>query len=503
MAMIRYAKGPVVYLYDAKNLKTKKKELLWGDWLRVGKDLNTKWSEVTWGKEVFAIKKTDYQEERILEMIFLDVGQGDGCILTIPQVGAKEKIMIIDAGLGDHMKGYLNYRFRDFKKKFSFHAAIITHPDSDHYQGFQDVFDNEQISFEHVYHNGLLERTGSQSLGAVDKGFLTDLRASKTSARTLYAQATVRGRKWYPKLLWTALNSDRFDDIAMLSTEHGQQEDGRMWMPGFAPSNNAEFTIEVLGPVVEEAPNGKPGLRTFASSLTGKAMNVGKTKNGHSVLLRLQYRDFSVLFGGDLNTPAEHFLMRHYGNYGHAPTTIAETIAMIERARTRFTVDLMKSCHHGASDVTDEFLEATRPAAFVVSSGDEESHVHPRPDLLGLLGKKGRGHRPLVLCTELLRSTREKEDLTLRGKLNTIVRKLNKETDQAKKKGLQQERAEILDELFKRNVGVYGAINLRTDGRRAVVAFRREQSKGVKRWFSYELEKDSQGIFQVQNVGGY
>ena len=112
----------------------------------------------------------------------------------------------------------------------------------------------------------------------------------------------------------------------MLSTKHGQKEDGQTWMPGFAPSDNEEFSIEVLGPVVETAPNGKPGLRTFTSLLTGKAMNVGKTKNGHSVLLRLQYRDFSVLFGGDLNTPAEHFLMRHYGNDGQAPTTIAETI---------------------------------------------------------------------------------------------------------------------------------------------------------------------------------
>ena len=50
MAMIRYAKGPVVYLYDAKNLKTKKKELLWGDWLRIGADINSQWSEVMWGK---------------------------------------------------------------------------------------------------------------------------------------------------------------------------------------------------------------------------------------------------------------------------------------------------------------------------------------------------------------------------------------------------------------------------------------------------------------------
>jgi beta-lactamase superfamily II metal-dependent hydrolase len=476
-----------------------------GDWLRIGNDINSTWSEVRWGKETLAIKKTDYQEERLLEMISLDVGQGDGCILTIPQVGAREKILIIDAGLGDHMKGYLDYRFRDFKEKFNFHAAVVTHPDSDHYQGFQKISDNPQISFEHLYHNGILERTGptSQSLGPVEKGFLTDIRVSKTAARNLYSQSAVRGRKRYPKLMWTALNSDRFGDISMLSTDHGQKEDGRTWMPGFAPSNNAEFTIEVLGPVVEKTPNGKKGLRTFASSMTAKAMDVGKTKNGHSVLLRLAYRGFSVLFGGDLNTPAEHFLMRHYGNQGNAPTTIADTNAMIERASAHFTVDLMKSCHHGASDVTDEFLEATRAAAFVVWPGDDESYVHPRPDLLGLLGKKGRGHRPLVLCTELLRSTREKEDHTLRSKLDTLVEKITKETDKKKKKILDQARSEILDELFKRNVGAYGAINLRTDGRRTVVAFRREQSKWTNRWFTYELEKDAQGIFQVQDVSGH
>lgn len=503
MATIRYAKGPVTYLYDAGNLKTKKKQLLWGDWLRIGDDIDDDWSEVKWGQDSFAIKKEDYQEQRVLEMIFLDVGQGDGCILTTPKIGAKEKIMIIDAGLGDNMKGFLDYRFRDFKKKFTFHAAIITHPDSDHYLGFQKIFENEQISFEHVYHNGLMERTGDDLLGPVTDGFLTDIRASKTAARNLYSNAAVRGGKFYPKLIWTSLNTDRFADVSMLSTEHGQKEDGRTWMPGFAPSNDAEFTIEVLGPVVERAPNGKKGLRTFAKSMTARAMDKGKTKNGHSVLLRLKYHDFSVLFGGDLNTPAEHFLMRHYGNDGEAPTTVAGSTAMIKKARARFAVDLMKCCHHGSSDVTDEFLEATEPAAYVVSSGDNESHVHPRPDLLGLLGKKGRGHRPLVLCTEILRSTREKEDPKLRGKLNKLVAKIDKETDAEKKKELKKDRAKILDELFKRNVGVYGAVNLRTDGHSAVVAFRNEKPKGVKRWFFYELEKDVDGIFQVQDANGH
>lgn len=500
---IRYAKGPIVYLYDLDNLKTKRRELLWGDWLRIGDDIDDKWSKVKWGKNTFAIKKEDYQEERVLEMIFLDVGQGDGCILTTPQVGAREKIIIIDAGDGDNMERFLNWRFRDFKRTFKFHAAIVTHPDLDHYRGFQGIFDNEQISFANVYHNGLMERTGNDLLGPVTDGYLTDIRASKTSAKALYSDDVVRGGKFYPKLIWTALKSDRFDNVSMLSTDHGQKEHGKTWMPGFAPSNNPELTIEVLGPVVEKAPNGKKGLRTFGKTLTSKSMDRGKTKNGHSVLLRLQYRDFSVLFGGDLNTPAEHFLMRHYGNGGEAPTTVAETQEMIEKSRARFSVDLMKCCHHGSSDVTDEFLESTGPAAYVVSSGDEEGHVHPRPDLLGLLGKKGRGHRPLVLCTEILRSTREGEDQSLRGKLDRLVAKIDKEDDAEKKKELQGDRDEILNELFKRNVGVYGAINLRTDGRNGVIAFRNEKPKGVKRWFYYELAKDLDGEFQVQERNGH
>lgn len=500
MARIRYAKGPTIYLYDPDDLETKKRQLLWGDWLRIIGDIDDQWSRVRWGKEIFAIRKEDYQRERLLEMIFLDVGQGDGCILTLPFAGNNEKIILIDAGIGDNMKGYLEYRFRDFKSKYRFHAAVITHPDSDHYRGFQDIFENEQISFDNVYHNGLMERKGPNLLGPLTDGLLTDIRPTEPSARSLYRNAAVRGRKWYPELIWTALGSDRFDNIAMLSTEHGQREDGRSWMPGFAPSNNLGLTIEVLGPVVERAPNGKKGLRALPSRMDRHSMDTGKTKNGHSVLLRLQYRDLSVLFGGDLNTPAEHFLMRHYGNDGEAPTTLSGTREMIERARQRFGVDLMKCCHHGSSDVTDEFLEATAPAGYVVSSGDEESHVHPRPDLLGLLGKKGRGQRPLILSTELLRSTREKEDQSLRRKLDRLVEKILEEDDPDRERALREERNEILDELFKRNVGVYGSINLRTDGHRAVIAFRREVPSQTRRWFYYELEKDFDGVFQVKTA---
>ena len=68
---IRYAKGPVVYLYDCATRKKKQKQLLWGDWLRIGDSIDQEWAEVQWGRSKYAIRKSDYQEDRLCEMIFL------------------------------------------------------------------------------------------------------------------------------------------------------------------------------------------------------------------------------------------------------------------------------------------------------------------------------------------------------------------------------------------------------------------------------------------------
>jgi len=152
----------------------------------------------------------------------------------------------------------------------------------------------------------------------------------------------------------------------------------------------------------------------------------------------------------------------------------------------------MKSCHHGSADVTDEFLDAVNPFAFTVSSGDQESHVHPRPDLLGRLGRHGRGRAPLVLCTEILRSGRERED----DKLLQRIRKLdglieNPATPATEREEHRKERATLQTTLGRRNVEVYGAITLRTDGRHLVIAFRLEKQAGSgRRWHTYTFRDD-------------
>lgn len=92
--------------------------------------------------------------------------------------------------------------------------------------------------------------------------------------------------------------------------------------------------------------------------------------------------------------------------------------------------------------------------------------MHPRPDLLGRLGRHGRGEAPLILCTEILRSTRETEDKKLLRRLQALDALIEiPNTPESDKKPLRTERAALQSKLAKRNVEIYGAITLRTDGK--------------------------------------
>jgi beta-lactamase superfamily II metal-dependent hydrolase len=493
-----------VHLRDINDRKKKIKQVLWGDWLSIEEETDDGWAKVKWGKERYWIRQSECQDKRPLEVVFVDVGQGDGCLLVTPDLPPDEKVFIIDAGQARNMYSFISWRFGKLKKRFNFHAAVVTHPDQDHYKGFQKLLDQELFSFDKFYHNGIAEREDADVLGPSDASgrYLTDIMATDADIRALYSDAAVRGRKIYPKLIHAALTNGRVGEVEMLSTAHGTQEGGRSWVPGFSPLENSELTIEILGPVVEPDGQGHPRLRWFGGAIGLGDKDVGKTKNGHSVLLRLGYRDFTLLFGGDLNRPAEDFLLRYYGGLTEGDP-LADGVA---QAQTRLRSDAMKSCHHGSADVTDEFLQAVQPFAFVVSSGDEESHVHPRPDLLGRLGRHGRGDAPLVLCTEILRSSRELEDQKQLRRLQRLDALIEDPATSAEdRKAHRLERADIQKDLAKRNVEVYGAITLRTDGRNLVVAFRLEKGRvgrSPKRWQTYWFRHDeARGFVPVEQDG--
>jgi beta-lactamase superfamily II metal-dependent hydrolase len=476
------------WLY-AEDREKKVVEVLWGDWLWVEDREPDGWLRVTWGRSgpnprTLFIPEAHTAAERPLEIVFLDVGQGDGAVLITPERGSDERVIVIDAGAGEHMHAFLSRRFGGYQgERFRFHAAVITHPDSDHYAGFETIFGSPLYSFDVIYHSGLMERPVGgtfEKLGGLEedqasgRDYLSRLLDDRASIEPVFGAPADIGDFLYPRVIRAALENPSQPRFAMLSTATAVEEAGSRWMPGFAPSDPRPYAIEVLGPVVEFDAGGKKRLRRFDS--------YGETKNGHSVLLRLHFNGFRVLFGGDLNDKAEKFLLTHYAGAERFPAAGTPAYKdMVAKASANFRAEVMKVCHHGSEKVTDAFLETVFPAAFVLSSGDEEGHVHPRPDLLGRLGRLGRGNAPVLLSTELQRSTREKGDERLSSALMAKLAALEAKPTVEQLKEL----TDGIAALSGSTVTVDGTIYLKTDGADLLTAFRIETGSQVKKWFTY------------------
>ena len=487
------------YLYK-ENRTTKVRQVLWGDWLTVDGEEPDGWLRIIWGPksaepETLYIKKDHTTGTRPLEIIFLDVGQGDGAVLITPERDDTEAIFVIDAGISENMHEFLSKRFKAYSENVHFHAAVITHPDEDHYGGFGSIFGSPAFGFDVVYHSGIVERPVSGTFEKVGglkedpnegRSYVEDLAVGRAEIEQVFGAGVDIKSFEFPKVMRLALENPNIRDFAMLSTAHGTKEDDRTWVPGFAPSDGRGYRIEVVGPVVEPDANDKPRLRRIGS--------YGETKNGHSVLLRLHFGEFKVLFGGDLNDKAEKFLLRHYSGVGRIPKAGTDAYEeMIAKAAEWFRSDIMKVCHHGSEKVTDAFIQTVFPAAFVISSGDEEGHVHPRPDLLGRLGKLGRSATPVILSTELQRSTRDLED-------EKMVRALSERVMQFQTGPTDKRRDRILDDIWalgRSNVTVYGTIYLKTDGERLVTAFRIETGSEKKKWFTFEYKFGGNGELEL------
>ena len=467
-----FAVFPSVNLYNYKadsKTKTKKikflKQLIYGDYIKPD-IVNDNFVEVTEKGKIYIkvrarnsngyILSTDIQAERILEVNFVDVGQGDGCHIVTPD----DKHFIIDAGGSDNMSRFLNWRFN---LKYSNtppppFTAIITHSDVDHYRGFGKLFAKKagfknQFTFTTVYHNGLVETSGSKldSLGKVtpDGQHITNLIRTDGQFKNLVKSLPKTGNY---------INTLNKTTAPKKSLHFGHS-------PIYKKGN---MKIEVMAPYTKKI-NGKYALPAFLK-------NKSKTKNGNSVVLRISIGKLKILLGGDLNSPAEDYLLSCYSkmdvagiknklsdtNLSNADRQNLEKqlSKAIEKTNKHVGADIAKSCHHGSSDFTTEFLKAVNPIATVISSGDEEPYCHPRPDTLGTIGKYSRGERSLIFSTELARSSKEFIEL---NKSNAKDKKI-------------------------RTITNYGMINVRTDGEKVIIAQKLERRTAYRDWDIHIIE---------------
>jgi hypothetical protein len=317
--------------------------------------------------------------------------------------------------------------------------------------------------------------------------YVDDLVGDMASLRKFVANSAKVDGKLYPSMFKSALDGGKIDAFKRLGVADGH-------VPGFGAGS--VVSLAVLGPVVETC-GGKPALRWFGDP--------GKTKNGHSVVVKLTYRNVTMLLGGDLNIPSEGLLLKHHAGAARIPETEAQREALALKARAAFQSDIAKSCHHGSADFSRGFLQAVNPLATVISSGDAEPHSHPRADTLGTIGKYSRGIRPLVFSTELARSSPEriKHPSVLQAQIDALLTAARNAKSEAQEKRLRKA-VDAIKKQLDRSVAVYGAINLRTDGRRVVVAQKLEATRGRnKQWDIYQMIPDDSGqlVFVSKHEG--
>ncbi len=485
--------------------------LLWGDRVTVLERDDGRAKVRARGSEGW-IDEDHLDGEALLELYFIDVGQGDGILAVTPE----GHHIMVDGGYRRSQQqtrksaaDFVDWKFhKDYlaeddhgdadKDKIRIDAMVCSHGDWDHYGGLRDLVDvsieakDDELeslgtTVENFYHQGLCpQESGPEDLGPKTDGAFTTLLTDRASAEDGIkdhptGDLKIRGeyKKFIKAVVATQTKSNDPTPITRLSHETD-------FLPGFSDADDTSVKIRVLAPIEIERDD-EPALIDMG--------NEGENKNGHSVVLRLDYRDRSILLTGDTNEKSHEKIMDHYG----------------EDFATTWQSDVTKACHHGSHHVDFNFLKGINALSTIFSSGDANTYDHPRAWVLGAAALAGRViehptkpllKAPLIYSTEIARSIglkgveqlRRFEEKQEYGKtevapLQTVsgretMKKWRVILDADSSRGSDMppaHKARVMSNM------IYGLVNVRTDGHRLLYAVRNE---GNFTWAFETMEAD-------------
>jgi beta-lactamase superfamily II metal-dependent hydrolase len=472
---IKYVNKDSAKLYRESDSSKTVLELLWGD--RVELVSTTKVNgrykvNARWAKNAF-INADDLGDEPLLELYFIDVGQGDGVLIVTPD----RRHLLIDGGYTREMQphgksaaDFVDWKFHDEygSDTIELDVMISSHNDADHYGGLWDLLDEtkkdeldaKKTVVKKFYHAGVswwTDKDNKRFLGKKKNGNLIDLLTGKTSiVNGLKETASLKLQgQWGQFLKWILKSKAPVERIAYNPAK------GFDYLTGY--EQDKEVAIKILGPI-ETTVNGKPTLKDFGSD--------SQNTNGHSALLRVDYKKSRILLTGDLNQKSQRYIIDAFqGN------------------TQELAADVTKACHHGSDDCSLEFLQYVQAAATIISSGDDETHAHPRPAIVAASGATGfrkvqddKLITPLVYSTEISRSVKMGDPYKINSKGYTTpngvvdieitdekkVMVSYKHTASGalnpKNKSKTLNRLKVVDGI------VYGLVNVRTDGNKIICA---------------------------------
>lgn len=294
-----------------------------------------------------------------LQVHVLDVGPVEGDSILIIAPGGKT--VLIDAG--DTGKGKV---IIDALKRYNVQQLdyfVATHPHPDHIGGADEVFQVTKV------------------LNVIDNGLPPDLPESLLPKEK---PATKPGKKSEPKPATTAKGSKSvtkfYDEYQQAITQSGAHYEKAQ--PGAKLDLGDGVRLTVLGPT-------EP-VFTKDQMKTG-----GNLTNANSVVMRLDYGDFSLLLPGDAEEQTEHRMATKDLN---------------------IKTSVLKVAHHGSKYATSQdAVDRIKPQVAIVSCGEWNRYGHPSQAVLDRLKAANVKLYRTDLQGEITITTRGKEnDFTIK-----------------------------------------------------------------------------------------
>jgi beta-lactamase superfamily II metal-dependent hydrolase len=284
-----------------------------------------------------------------MKVVVFDVGQGDSILVVSPE----GKTMLIDAGDETKGKQVVQYLKNNGVQQLDYFLATHAHPD--HIGGAPAVLGAFKVGT--VLHNGFLP----PEMPAEDSG---QGNSNKTPAKGAKTAKPAPAKQ--------------------LVTAKGTKRVGKTYLfPTVTAYNNFKDAVDASGAKFEKAAPGQKidlgggAIITILAPIepyfTKEQMREGGNEpNANSIVMRLDYGDFSMLLPGDAEKQTEDRLLAH------------------DTAFNLLTAKILKVSHHGSKYASsDDFIKRVKPQVAIISDGEYNRYGHPSQAVLDRLKADG------------------------------------------------------------------------------------------------------------------
>ncbi|HHW90482.1 MAG TPA: MBL fold metallo-hydrolase [Clostridiales bacterium] len=285
----------------------------------------------------------------VLEAHFLDVGQGDCAIISMPD----GKTMIVDAGDNKNSvkDKILDYIDTNFPKLEYFDFAIVTHTDADHCGGMTTVL--QEYPAKTVYRPNVI---------ATRSGFIDPVIAISQDDAVLDDNLK----------LWTetgaGVNDNQKDTLAYKNFI------AQAYEPFLIDGENHTPQVIVSDGRIKHRPKNKSSQDIIGEDYSiifySPLSYTYSDPNDYSNIFILEYQGFEFFFSGDAEAQAEQEFAEEYSDYD-------------------FDIDVFKLGHHGSrTSSSQELIELVTKQSkrdkirCVISCGEGNSYKHPHQEAL-------------------------------------------------------------------------------------------------------------------------